>query len=262
MFTATQDKQINLMDTLSFRKKPIFLNIENEPYLSTFKHIIHGFTICHIEDKVSILISFVKKNIEKKMIVFFSSCNEVRFFSFLFKLLGIQVVELHGKQKQTKRVSAFFSFCRLPQSILFSTDLAARGLDIPSVDWIIQYNPPLNPKEYIHRTGRTGRGVNGKGKAILFLLPSEIGFLKYLKKKKIEINEFKFPNLNFIHIQTKIGNLVEKNSYLEKLSKAALKSFIHSYNNYSLKEVFDLKKINKILLYKSFGMSYFKQTIF
>jgi superfamily II DNA/RNA helicase len=67
------------------------------------------------------------------------------------------------------------------KGILLCTDLAARGLDIPAVDWIIQYDPPDDPKEYIHRVGRTARGRSGRGRALLFLLPEEIGFLRYLK---------------------------------------------------------------------------------
>ena len=49
--------------------------------------------------------------------------------------------------------------------------MAARGLDIPAVDWIVQYDPPDDPREYIHRVGRTARGENGRGRALLFLLP-------------------------------------------------------------------------------------------
>ena len=49
------------------------------------------------------------------------------------------------------------------------------------MDWIIQYDPPDDPKEYIHRVGRTARGRNGKGRALLLLLPEELGFLRYLK---------------------------------------------------------------------------------
>ncbi len=67
------------------------------------------------------------------------------------------------------------------KGILLCTDVAARGLDIPAVDWIIQYDPPDDPKEYIHRVGRTARGRSGRGRALLMLLPQEIGFLKYLK---------------------------------------------------------------------------------
>ena len=50
-----------------------------------------------------------------------------------------------------------------------------------AVDWIIQYDPPDDPKEYIHRVGRTARGRNGRGRALLLLLPEELGFLRYLK---------------------------------------------------------------------------------
>ena len=260
MFTATKKKQFNIFSFFTKKKKPILIDLEEKTHESECKNIIHGFTICHIEEKLLLLIMLIKKNLDKKMIIFFSSCNEVKFFSSLFKLLNISVIELHGKQKQIKRISSFFSFCRSGHSILFSTDLAARGLDIPEVDWIIQYSPPLDPKEYIHRAGRTGRGVKGKGKAILFLLPSEIGFLRHLKKENIEMIEFKFPKLGVTRIQTKIEELVEKNFYLEKLAKDALKSFIQSYNNYSLKEIFDLKKINKSYLFKSFGISPLKKT--
>lgn len=262
MFTATQDKQASLLSSFSFKKKPIYIDIEKDTCANAFKNIIHGFTVCQIEDKLSILFTLVNKNKNKKMIIFFSSCNEVKFFYSIFKLLNIEVIELHGKQKQTKRISAFFSFCRSNESILFSTDLASRGLDIPAVDWIVQFSPPLDPKEYIHRAGRTGRGVNGSGKAIIFLLPSEIGFLKYLKKEHLEMNEFKFPKFGAIQIRLKIENLIKKNPYLEKLSKDALKSYIHSYNNYSMKEIFDLKKINKSFLFKSFGVSTYKKFTF
>lgn len=89
------------------------------------------------------------------------------------------MLELHGKQKQNKRTSTFFEFCNAERGILVCTDVAARGLDIPAVDWIIQFDPPDDPKEYIHRVGRTCRGVAGKkGKALLFLLPQELAFLK------------------------------------------------------------------------------------
>ncbi len=67
------------------------------------------------------------------------------------------------------------------KGVLLCTDVAARGLDIPAVDWIIQYDPPDDPKEYIHRVGRTARGKSGQGRALLLLLPEEMGFLRYLK---------------------------------------------------------------------------------
>ena len=61
------------------------------------------------------------------------------------------------------------------------------------MDWIIQFDPPDDPKEYIHRVGRTARGAGGKGRALLFLLPEEVAFLKYLKQAKVALNEYEFP---------------------------------------------------------------------
>ena len=89
--------------------------------------------------------------------------------------------DIHGKQKQQRRTTTFLDFNKAEKGILLCTDVAARGLDIPAVDWIIQYDPPDDPKEYIHRVGRAVRGKEGRGKALLMLLPQELGFLKYLK---------------------------------------------------------------------------------
>lgn len=71
---------------------------------------------------------------------------------------------------------------------MLCTDVAARGLDFPKVDWIVQFDPPNDVNEYIHRVGRTCRGANSKGKALLFILPNEIPYLKYLKQAKVSPN--------------------------------------------------------------------------
>ena len=68
----------------------------------------------------------------------------------------------------------------MKSGILLCTNVAARGLDIPNVDWIVQFDPPSDVKEYIHRVGRTCRGSNTEGKALLLLLKSEVNYLKYL----------------------------------------------------------------------------------
>eukprot|EP00329_Picozoa_sp_Boothbay-MS584-11_P006367 54584_2 len=106
--------------------------------------------------------TFLKKNLNKrKIIVFFSSCNAVKYYSELLNYIDIPCVDLHGKQKQHKRTTTFFEFCNSKHAIMLCTDVAARGLDIPAVDWIIQFDPPDDPREYIHRVGRTARGEKG-----------------------------------------------------------------------------------------------------
>jgi ATP-dependent RNA helicase DDX18/HAS1 len=78
--------------------------------------------------------------------VFFSSCNSVKFHGELLNYIDIPCLDIHGKQKQQKRTSTYFEFCNAEKGILLCTDVAARGLDIPAVDWIIQYDPPDDPR--------------------------------------------------------------------------------------------------------------------
>jgi ATP-dependent RNA helicase DDX18/HAS1 len=87
------------------------------------------------------------------------------------------------------------------KGILLCTDVAARGLDIPSVDWIIQYDPPDDTKEYIHRVGRTCRGQYQKGKALIFILPSEKNYINHLLHSKVILNEYEFPTEKLANIQ-------------------------------------------------------------
>jgi superfamily II DNA/RNA helicase len=85
---------------------------------------------------------------------------------------------------------------------LICTDVAARGLDIPEVDWVIQFDPPDDPRDYIHRVGRTARGSEGKGRSLMFLLPSEVGFLKLLKEARVPLVEFELPANKILSMYT------------------------------------------------------------
>lgn len=77
-------------------------------------------------------------------------------------------------------------------------------MDIPAVDWIVQYDPPDDPKEYIHRVGRTARGEGSRGHALLMLRPQELGFLRYLKQAKVPLNEYDFSWSKISDIQLQV----------------------------------------------------------
>lgn len=80
-----------------------------------------------------LLYSFLKRNLSKKVMVFFSSCHSVKFHSELLRYIQLDCLDIHGKQKQLKRTTTFFNFCKAEKGILLCTDVAARGLDIPDV---------------------------------------------------------------------------------------------------------------------------------
>ncbi|XP_011408803.1 PREDICTED: ATP-dependent RNA helicase HAS1-like, partial [Amphimedon queenslandica] len=159
-----------------------------------------------------------------------------------------------GRQKQQKRTSTFFEFCQSEKCILLCTDVAARGLDIPEVDWIIQYDPPDDPKEYIHRVGRTAR-AGARGKALLFLLPEELSFLCYLKQAKVPLNEYEFAPGKLSNIQTQLEHLMEKNYYLHKSARDGYRSYLQAYASHSLKSVFNVEQLDLQRVAKGFGFS-------
>lgn len=111
-------------------------------------------------------------------------------------------------------MATYFDFCKATTGVLLCTDVAQRGLDFPEVDWIVQYDPPDDPDDYVHRVGRTARGATGTGKALLFLFEHEVGFLRFLKKQKIELNEYEFPENKLANISEQFNKLVERNYYV------------------------------------------------
>ena len=140
------------------------------------------------------------------------------------------------------------------QGILLCTDVAARGLDIPAVDWIIQFDPPDDPREYIHRVGRTAR-AGGRGKALLFLLPTELGFLRFLKQARVPLNEYQFPTSKIANVQSQLEKLVEKNYYLNKSAKDGYRSYLQAYASHSLKKIFDVNALDLQKVAKAYGFS-------
>ncbi|GJV53833.1 DEAD-box ATP-dependent RNA helicase 27-like protein isoform X2 [Tanacetum coccineum] len=101
----------------------------------------------------------------------------------LLRYIHVECFDIHEDLKQQKQTSTCFDFCKAKKGISLCIDLAARGLDMTGVvcDWIVQYDPPNSPKEYIDTVGRTACIGGAKGNALLFLVPEEKLFLSYLK---------------------------------------------------------------------------------
>ncbi|EGV94631.1 ATP-dependent RNA helicase DDX18 [Cricetulus griseus] len=192
LFSATQSQKVEDLVRISLKKEPLYVGVHDHKEVATVDGLEQGYVVCPSEKRFLLLFTFLKKNWKKKVMVFFSSCMSMKYHCELLNYIDLPVLAIHGKQKQNKRTTTFFQFCNLDLGILLCTDMAARGLDIPEVDWIVQYDPPDDPKEYIHRVGRTARGLNGRGHALLILYPEELGFLCYLKQSKVPLNQFDF----------------------------------------------------------------------
>lgn len=133
LFSATQTKKVEDVVRVSIQAdKAVYVEVPSETKFATAAGLEQGYVTCPSHQRFLLLFTFLKKNVSKKKImVFFSSCNSVKFHSELLNYIDIPVMDIHGKQKQQKRTTTFFQFCKQKIGTLLCTDVAARGLDIP-----------------------------------------------------------------------------------------------------------------------------------
>ena len=133
--------------------------------------LLNYYVICETQkNKLPALFSILDKEYDKnKIIIFFATCHSVDYFTALFTKYfennekKYLFFKLHSKTKQKTRKKQYHSFLNSEYGILLTTDLSARGIDIPNVKVVIQYDPPKNEELFIHRAGRTARvGLEGK----------------------------------------------------------------------------------------------------
>ncbi|KRX83005.1 putative ATP-dependent RNA helicase pitchoune [Trichinella sp. T6] len=253
LFSATQTAKIEDLAKLALKKEPLFVGIASNVEQATVEGLRQGYAVCPIENRFSLLYTFLRKNKKKKVMVFFSSCASVKYHSDLLNYIEVPVASIHGKQKQQKRTSTFFSFIKAQAGTLLCTDVAARGLDIPKVDWIVQYDPPDDPTDYIHRVGRTARGEGGQGNALLILQPNELKFLYYLKQAKIPVLEYECSWDKVANVQKQLEKLLKSNVYLFKSAIEAFKGYVRAYDSHQLKDIFNVATLDLQAVAKSFG---------
>ena len=256
LFSATQTRKVEDLARLAIKSEPVYVGVHDAETTSTVAGLEQGYVVVEPGDRFRLLFSFLKRHAKKhKVMVFFSSCNAVKFYADLLNYVDVPVLDIHGRQKQAKRTATFFEFCRATSGVLLCTDVAARGLDIPKVHWIVQYDPPDDPREYIHRVGRTARGGDGDGKALLFLIPSELGFLKFLRAAKVALHEYEFAVGKVANVQSALTKLVEKNYYLHKAAKDAYRSYLLAYASHGHKDVFNVHALDLAAVAAAFGFA-------
>lgn len=130
LFSATQTNKTEDLARISLRPGPLHINVDSQKEHSTVEGLEQGYVVCDSDKRFLLLFSFLKRNLKKKIIVFFSSCACVKYHAELLNYIDLPVLDLHGKQKQQKRTNTFFEFCNAKQGTLICTDVAARGLDV------------------------------------------------------------------------------------------------------------------------------------
>nr|CAG4710996.1 unnamed protein product [Naegleria fowleri] len=239
------------------------------------------FLYCDYRQKLNYLIHLLKNDDPipsgNSVIVYFLTCACVDFYSKLFReilgkkdLQSIQLFSLHGQMVQKRRNAEHQSFktaCEeiskqqeassetsnetLPtpthnkKAVLFCTDVAARGLDFPSISTIIQFDAPTNPDQFVHRVGRTAR-MGKEGQSMLFLARSENDYIDYLEFKKIQMHELRpsqnMISQNYVNKET-LKKVIQSDRDIFEKGEEALKSFVRSYKEHQLSYIFKFDKL-------------------
>lgn len=255
LFSATQTRSIRELALVSL-KKPIYVSVHEKSTTSTPTSLTQSYVVCEVEGKISLIWSFIKNHLKSKIIVFIQSCKQVKFLSDVVCKLrpGLPVMALYGTMGQMKRMSIYDSFCRKQYACLFATDIAARGLDFPSINWVLQFDCPPDANTYIHRVGRTARFQQG-GEALLVLTArEEQGMIKQLEEKKVPIKKIEV-NANYVHDLTpKLQALCVQFQDLKEQAKRAFTSYLRSLILMGNRKVFDVRSIDTDAFARSLGL--------
>ncbi|XP_016409663.1 probable ATP-dependent RNA helicase DDX31 isoform X2 [Sinocyclocheilus rhinocerous] len=265
------------------------------------QHVVVVPSKLHLVCLAAFILTKCKFEQRQKLIVFISSCEAVEFLLTLFTAVlcvkpsttstkhtstSLNFYRLHGNMRQEERTEVFQEFSVCKTGILLCTDVAARGLDLPQVTWIVQYNPSVSAAEYVHRVGRTAR-IGAQGSSLLFLTPSETAFVDVLANHNISLSEMKMEDIlatlmkderfkgrgkwdskrsaaafeqevrdRATVLQTDFENYVHANNESLQTAKSALQSFLRAYTTYpsSLKHIFHIRSLHLGHAAKSFGL--------
>ncbi|OQR91734.1 ATP-dependent RNA helicase dbp4 [Thraustotheca clavata] len=255
LFSATQTKSIKDLARLSLNE-PEYIAVHEKSTTATPSGLTQNYIVCDVGQKLDVLFSFIKSHLKQKTIVFASTCRQVRFIHEVFCKMqpGVPLMALHGKYKQGKRVEVYYNFLNKPAAVMFATDVAARGLDFPNVDWVFQLDAPEDTANYIHRVGRTAR-YNKNGRALITLLPSEVdGLLSGLNESKIPISKIEVNPAKTASTHGKVASIVAADKDLKLMAQKAFMSYVRSIVLQPSREIFNAEAMDMQALAAAYGL--------
>jgi ATP-dependent RNA helicase DDX31/DBP7 len=180
----------------------------------------------------------------------------------------VPLFKLHGNMDQADRARVYKDFCNASRGLLVCTDVAARGLHLPDVDQIIQYDAPCDLRDYVHRVGRTAR-LGRTGDALLFLLPSEMAYVDVLRGQGMQpiliamediLNRLSSKRSEVQHLATQLQLQFERWTMARPeaatLARQAFIAHVRAYATHSAaeKHIFHVRFLHLGHLAKSFGL--------
>ncbi|KAJ3846720.1 P-loop containing nucleoside triphosphate hydrolase protein [Lentinula lateritia] len=185
LFSATMTTKVSKLQRASLTDP---VRVETSAANHTVDTLMQYYVFYPFKHKEVLLAYIVNSLVQNSMIIFVRNVSSAQRLNIVLRILGFAVVPIYGDLSQTQRTGALNKFKSGERKILVATDVASRGLDIPLVDMVINFDMPLNSKDYIHRVGRTARAGRA-GKSITFTTQYDIELLQRLETvlgKKLE----------------------------------------------------------------------------
>lgn len=253
LFSATQVTGVEEIVKAGLRN-PVRVKVRVENAVSRELQIVPEklqsyYTIVDPEKRLDALIGFLRDAKGSKIIVYFLTCATVDYVYHVLKGLNIfkgrKLLSFHGRVPAKKRPTLLATFGEpsMKDAILFVTDVAARGIDFPDVDWVVQWDAPQDPNTYTHRIGRTAR--NGReGQSIIFLRPDEEEYVDFLRIRKTPVERFDLDSSLFPHVFEEVRERAIEERELYEKSQLAFVSYVRGYREHMCSFIFQLKKLD------------------
>lgn len=294
LLSATMHAGIGRLAALSLRN-PMYIGMDQIDKQNIFdipKTLRQSYLEVPAKLRLVVLAALLKSKMKKpcKAVIFMSNCDSVEFYHAIFQggawehsakerllPIDIPVLKLHGNMVQRDRTETLVTYTKASSGVLLCTDVASRGLDFPEVTLIVQFDPPGEAEDYVHRVGRTAR-LGRAGEAVLFLTPEEIGYLEHLRSHGVsniqsqaayalvdgalsmDRSSAGLPlerHHGAFALQKQLMSTVASDKRLTRMATDAFRSFIRAYATHSgeLKGVFHPKRLHLGHVAHSFALN-------
>ncbi|TNJ27738.1 ATP-dependent RNA helicase [Giardia muris] len=213
-------------------------------------------TTVHPADKLDVLFSFLRSRSKHKTVVFTATVRQASFIYEAFRRLGVglPIFALTGKMKTRRREETFIAFSEARNAVLITTDVCARGVDLPVVHWVVQLDCPDSIRTFVHRVGRAAR-MDLEGCGVLFLTEQEQGFKRHLDEAGITYSCKTLKLSVMVSIRQKLAELCIRDPYMRHISEKALLAYAKSIHVQQDRSVFPaIQDLDLALIGQSYGL--------
>ena len=186
LFSATMSTKVAKLQRASLRN-PVRVEVSSK--YQTVSTLSQFYLFMPFDRKDTYLVHLANEQVGQSVLVFTRTVHDAQRVAVLLRLLGFPSIPLHGQMSQSARLGALAKFKGGGRKILVATDVASRGLDIPAVDLVVNYDIPTHSKDYIHRVGRTARAGRA-GKSVTLVTQYDVELLQRIEAvigKKLDL---------------------------------------------------------------------------